>query len=490
VLEGFVAAILLLVGAFPETGASAPAAAAFPLDIYFDLKQALANTTNWIWFVLAVAVGLLVRASALVGTFWLLEEQPGPLLSALLSGVRVAGIAVVALFIPAGLFFSAVAVRYAPFGWIAAAGGLIVSLLVIRAALQLDVGGGRPRGHGVPEVPGFLAYAYLVAGLAAAMTVLARLGLWAPALLLFFSGPIHAVFLVGWREHTRAGTYPGGGAISLAATGLVVVLIGGAAIYDRELAEHPPVGRPTAEGMLLILGGVDSTAKTGALADLDPRDVGFLRRRAVLLSYRPDAQPYRQQDTRGDLETIARAVARQIRHIESPRALVGHSQAALILDRILRLGLAAPDASVEFAASPPYSPFLDVPLPDRSGEGKPGGDFTRGLAKVVDLIGGELHIDVPASPVRLNEVIVQTGPIPRLAVWPIADSVWLDGDWRRSGETNVVAFTDHVGVTNNGRALTLARRFLSGESVSDDESSWRGFFAAVTRYAFEPWRPR
>jgi len=79
--------------------------------------------------------------------------------------------------------------------------------------------------------------------------------------------------------------------------------------------------------------------------------------------------------------------------------------------------------------------------------------------------------------------------VSRVSVWALGDSVWLDSDWRRPGEINLLALTDHVGVTNNSRALDATRNFLGGARITDDEVSWRAFLATVVRYAFEPWRP-
>ncbi len=116
--------------------------------------------------------------------------------------------------------------------------------------------------------------------------------------------------------------------------------------------------------------------------------------------------------------------------------------------------------------------------------------MARQLAVVFDRIGAlTWSVDTPASPPRLEPVVVIDAPFPRLAVWALGDSVWLDRDWRRPGETNVVAITDHVGVANNGRALGLVEDFFARRPLNDDESSWRGALVSLLRYAFEPWRP-
>jgi hypothetical protein len=120
-----------------------------------------------------------------------------------------------------------------------------------------------------------------------------------------------------------------------------------------------------------------------------------------------------------------------------------------------------------------------------------GGDVSRGLAWLLRGLGAlSFDVDAPASPVRLDPVVVIDSRVPRLSVWALGDSVWLDRDWRRPGEVNMVALTDHVGVTNNRRSFQSVRTFFSGRALADDETSWRGAAVALLRYAFEPWRPQ
>lgn len=240
----------------------------------------------------------------------------------------------------------------------------------------------------------------------------------------------------------------------------------------------------------MLLGGADSTSKTGALTELDPRDVGFDREAATVLSYAAAGDAYEAKETRADLYEVARRVARQIDAAPTPRLLLGHSQAALILDRIIGEGLTAPDRSVVFAPPPPVPPALRVPPPGQEGRGRVAGDVARAVARLLKLVGPTpFDIDAPASPTNLRPVVVIDKKVTRVAIWALGDSVWLDTDWRRPGEVNMVVLTDHVGITNNGRALSAARAFLAGRRIEGDEVSWRGFLAAVVRYAFEPWRP-
>ncbi|MGH2729828.1 MAG: hypothetical protein ACRDJI_04385, partial [Actinomycetota bacterium] len=200
---------------------------------------------------------------------------------------------------------------------------------------------------------------------------------------------------------------------------------------------------------------------------------------------------YTAEDTRGDLSAVADFMSEQIADAETPRVVLGHSQASLIVDEMLSRGVSTLDRVVVLAPSLAPPPSIDIPDPDESGPGKAGGDVARGFAHFLDFVGfTPFDVDAPASPTNLSPAAVADADVPRLAVWALGDSVWLEGDWRRPGEINVVALTDHVGVTNNARAFSAARDFLAGKEVAGDEASWRGFLVSAFRYAFEPWRPR
>jgi hypothetical protein len=489
-LEGAIAALLIGLGVLREAESGAAAGAAFPLGSYFDLKQTIGLAPSWIVATAAIFLSVLVRGASLSATLWLSEGRPGSFAVAWMRGILQSARAALFLFPAAALMFIGVATRYAPFLWIAAVVGVIPSVALARRAVRIDVGKGAPRGSGVPEIPAWLAYAYLVAASSAALSLLDRVSPLAAATLLLCLAPFHALMLLGWREHLRDETYPGGGATALAVTAVAVLLLAGASVYDRVIREPSPVGRTTADGSLLLLGGADSTWRTGALADFDARDLGYRRSAARLLSYRGDSDRYTKEDTRADLAVIARVISSQVASAPEPRALLGHSQAALILDRILRMGLEAPERAVVIAPSSPAPPSVDIPPPGRNGRGRVGGDIARAFSRGLDLVGlTPFNVDAPASPTNLEQVVIVDPPLPRLAVWALADSIWLEGDWRRPGETNIVVLTDHVGATNNGRSAEAAREFLAGGRVADDSASWRGLLVSILRYAFSPWRP-
>ncbi len=491
-LEGLVGALLILAGGLPASAAAAPSTAVFPLDVFFDVKQAISFGRNWSYVVAAVGAGILIRGAVLAATLWLSDGRPGPFVAAWARASRLALIAALALLPSATLFFAGAASRYAPYIWIGALLGLLPSIFLARRAAKLDVGAGDPQGGGVPEAPNFITYAYLVTAFGAAMSVLADDGKWAAALLVACLGPLHALFLVGWREHVRSGTYPGGGTIVTIASALLVLAFFSLAGYDRFIRDPAPVRKAPGRGLLIVLGGADSTSKSGALADLDPRTVGYRRSKARQLSYRGPGKAYEINDTRVGLERAAEVVARQIKTATRPRNLLGHSQAALILDRILADGLPAPERAVMLAAPPATPPLVNVPRPDEPGPGRAGGDLTRMVAAGLDKIGMDpSDVDAPNSPTNLQAVVVRGSDVPRLYVWALGDSVWLDGDWRRPGDViNLIALTDHVGVTDNAAALAAANDFFAGARVSNDESSWKGVAVGVLKYTFAPWRPR
>ncbi|HEX2295274.1 MAG TPA: hypothetical protein VHN37_08200 [Actinomycetota bacterium] len=484
--EGVLAGVLVLTGAFPGDGAAAASAAVFPLDVFFDVKQALAHGRGWPWFGAAASLSVVVRSGVLALTLWLKDERRGDLAVTWVRCMRLTSIAVVALLPSAALLFAGVAIRYAPFVWIGALAGFVPSVWLARRAAAGDAGAGAPAGKGVPEIGTFLGYAFVVTLLAAAMSVLGGTGRWAVALLLACSAPLHALYLLGWRTHLQQETYPAGGSVAVAVTVLGVLGLAGATVYDRYVRETPPVASARSGATFALLGGADSTSETGALSELDPRDFGFAAEDAVVLSYSA-LDSYAAEDTHRDLRRVAVEVAGQLGGLDQPVYVLGHSQAAGILDR-LPGGL--PDAAVVISPPPKAAPPVEVPPPGARGPGKPGGDSARVLAGLLDAVGaGGFDVDAPAAPVHL-EPLRSFSRMRRMAVWALGDSVWLQGDWRRAGETNVVAISDHVGAVNDARAVSAARRFLAGLPVRSDAASWRGALAAALRYAFEPWRPR
>ena len=489
--EGLVAAALVLVGVFPATGASAAAGAVFPLDVFFDLKQTLALAPSRLAFAALIAASILVRGVVLTITLWLAEESRASLPHALRSGVSLSATAMLALFPSVTFFYAGTAIRYAPFIWVGAVLGLFPALYLARRAVRLDVGTLRPRASRLPEGFAYLGYGSLIALSAAAMSSLGHLSPVGAAAVLACVGPLHGLFLLGWRQHSEAGTYPGGGALSTGIAAIVIAVLLAGTVYDRYIYDPAPVGRVSSNGDLLLLGGVDSTIDEGALADFDVRQVGYSAEDSETLSYVGAGRRHTKRDTHRDLGDVAEVVAGQIDEAEAPRFLLGHSQAGVVLDRILDRGLTAPDRSALLAPPPVFPPSFEVPPPGRDGEGVVGGDVARGLAWLLGKVGAvTFDIDAPAAPVHLEPVVVIEARVPRLAVWALGDSVWLDRDWRRPGEVNVAAFTDHVGVTNNRRSLQTVRSFFAGQEIADDESSWRGAAVVLLRYAFEPWRPQ
>ena len=489
-VEALLVAFLVGTDALPAGGGTAPAVAAFPLDIYFDIREALTHGHDWVWFASIVATSIMFRSLVLSSSLWLADGAKGSLAVAWAGAARLCAIAAVALLPAAAVFFTATAIRYAPFIWLGALLGLVPAVILARHGVRLDSGTGPPPGKGVPELFGFLAYAYLIALSGYTLQVIGDESAVLAALFVASLGPLHAIFFLGWREHVREEKFPGGGLVSAVATAALVGLLLVTSVYDRYVRNPPPVPSAEASGTLLLLGGVDSTSKTGALSDFDPRYVGFRDSQTRVLSYKGIDQPYTAKDTRGDLREIAEAVGDQIAAIENrPIFLLGHSQAALILDRMIESGGPLPDRASQFAPSPPIPPPFEVPKPDVVAAGKPGGDLARGFASLMDLVGLEaFDIDAPASPVRVGRVVEPRG-VDRVSVWALGDSVWLYGDWRRPGETNVIAISDHVGVTNNSRAIDATKRFFEGKKIEGDEESWKGGLASLLGHAFAPWRP-
>ena len=487
--EGVFGGILIGLGIVPSSGAAATIGAAFPLNVFFDVKQALAQTSSWWMWGAVMLLSIVLRSASLAATIAIADES-GDFFMVWRRTARVTAIASAVLLPSAVLMFSGTASRYAPFIWAGALVGFFPALWFVRRAVALSSSAVPGERSVIPEGSSFLAYSYMSVLLGAAMSSFGEGGRLASAAIVVFAAPLHALIFVGWREHARTSTYSGGGTIALAVTAIAVAILLTGTIYDRYVRDFPPVGRTSGRGTLLMLGGVDSTAKTGALAEIDVRTFGYPDERARLLSYRPDGRPTTKADTHGDLIEVAEAVSEQVADTDGPISLLGHSQAGLILDRMIDRGIPAPERSAILAPPPPFPPLVEIPPVDETGTGKPGGDAARAFAAALDAVGLEsFQVDTAAFPTNLEPVVLIDSQIRRLSVWALGDSVWLDRDWRRPGETNVVALTDHVGVVKNERAVTATRSFFQGAAVERDEASWRGAFVSLLRHSFAPWRP-
>ncbi|HYP23134.1 MAG TPA: hypothetical protein VEV43_06140, partial [Actinomycetota bacterium] len=197
--------------------------------------------------------------------------------------------------------------------------------------------------------------------------------------------------------------------------------LGAATLYDRYVRETPPVARARSDATFALLGGADSTSRTGALSDIDPRDFGFDARSGVVLSYDPRSAAYSAADTHRDLREVAGAVAIQLGELDQPVYVLGHSQAAGVLDR---LDGASPQAAVVISPPPKRVPPVEVPPPGVRGPGKPGGDATRALAGLLEAAGlGGFDIDAPSAPVHLDPAGGSDSGTRRMAVWALGDSV-------------------------------------------------------------------
>jgi hypothetical protein len=482
-VEAVLAAVLVLVGVFAADAAATSGAGVYPMGLFHDLKQALA-LASWPVFVIAVAISVAIRSLGLATTLWIAEGRNGKLTAPWIAVLRWSAVGVVTLLPSAVLYTVGVAVRYAPFIWLAGGLGVFTAALLARGAVSVDAGTGLPQTATVPEFGSFLGYGLFLSAAAAFVQTTVDAA-WAWALLLLVLGPLNCLMLLGWRERLRTGHRSAAASWVLAAVVLGPLLLFFVSLNDRSFRNPQPETHLRREVRLAVLQGVDSTTETGALAGFDPRDVGVARGRRLLLSYRGSGEPYEAEDTRGDLDVTAQRILERLGEVDPPFVLLGHSQAALIMDRVLKDGAPGGLESIASLAPPPPTPS---PLDLRPGG--PGHLAATGLAGLLDLVGlTPFDVDAQASPTNLEPVVVDSPPVSRLAVWALGDSVWLDGDWRRPGEYNVAVLTDHVGITRNDRALAVTTSFFRGNSIQDDESSWRGLLVEVLRYVFEPWRP-
>ncbi len=486
-LEAVAGAWLIGLGVFPTGAASAASTAAFPSDVFFDVKQTIAYASSWVWVVLALALSVVVRGTVLAATLYLSDgpRRGASLPRYLLVAGRLAAVAAAASIPSAALYYAGVALRYAPLIAVAAALGVpVAAALAVRAANALVEG----VGSRAPGLWGYLGYGYVVCLLGAALSALAAIGAWLAALLVVIVAPLHAAALLGWREHARHGTEALPSTTVAVITLAAIVGLGGMAV-SRRFATTPPVAEVHPHRTLLLLGGWDSTSRSGDLFQLHLSELGFDRRHARVLSYRGPGKRYHRRDTHGPLGPVARRVARQIARVKRP-VVLADGQGGWIVDRILERGLHAPRRAATMASLPDTRPPLSAPRPGHHGPGEAGADLTRIVEWVMSEAGlAHLDIDAPAAPVHLRPVEPPTGPPARLVIFSVDDAAWLTGDWRRPGATNLVSLADHSGVPADPYAVHAAGSFLRGHRVASDASSWRSVLVEVIAYAFAPWRP-
>lgn len=488
-IEGVIGAILVAGGMWPASTASAASTAVFPLDIFFDVKQGIAYSSSWSELFLVIVLSVAVRTTVLTASLYLSDhgEQAALPYKYWFSCVRWAALSAVAFVPSAALYYMGVAGRYSPFVAVAGLLGVPVAAFGVRKVMGVLVPGDPPAGRG-PTLFEALAYGYILCFVGAAMSVLGAKSSGLAALMLAPVGPLNALVLLGWREHIRSGREPGRGTFAALLTVVVGLGLSGIAVIDR-FASSPPQSDPKPQTTLLLLGGQDSTMRASDLEQIHLSQIGFDRHHARVLSYDGPGHDYSKAATHRNLDVTARRVAAQIKEVERS-SLLGHSQAALIMDRILAKGLPAPSREVDMAPPPVYPPPLSAPPPGKSGSGKPGADLTRivdwGLHRA-GLPGFE--IDAPAAPVHLGRVVVVHPKIPRLAIFSVDDAAWLTGDWRRPGEVNTISLADHSGVVYDGYALDVTKRFFAGKKVAGDQRSWKSVLVDVVSYAFGPWKP-
>lgn len=486
---GSFGALLVGMGVFPARPVTAPVVAVFPIDVYFDVKHWLAHATGWPGLALALGIALAARSALCAATLWIAAGRSGAFAPVWGRAARLAARAA-PTFLPGAVFmFAGVALRYAPFVWIGAAAGIAAAARMTRRAAALEVE--RAISPAAPSVGGVLAYGYLLSAIGALLWVTGQRSPWLSALVLLAAAPLHTLVLLGWRAEAEGEVRPGAERAVAALTATAVVVFGAAAVFDRERGQPAAgPGGPVYEGSLLLLGGADSTTRSGALVDFDPRSVGFSHRDTTLASYRAPLHPYEMADTRRDLRTIAPVIAEQVQDKERPVTLLGHSQAASIVDHMIDAGLELPDSAAVIAAPPPRPPQVSVPPRGENGAGFAAAALTRLLQSSLDAAGlPTFDVDAPAGPTQQEATIVRSPAVPRLAVWALGDSVWLDDDWRRPGESNVVVLTDHVGAVKNPHSLAAVRGFFGNAHVPSHERDWRSVLVNVVRFTFEPWRP-
>ena len=218
---------------------------------------------------------------------------------------------------------------------------------------------------------------------------------------------------------------------------------------------------------------------------------GSRPRNASLLSY-SDGSRYTKADTRRDLNDVRGGHRRPDRERRATGLDVGHSQAALILDRMISFRRNASRGFGCYLTPTGHRSPSERPGTRRGRSGAPRRGSHRGASRGCSIVSDSRRTRSTPGRVRRTwamSCLRATVGFTRMSVWALGDSVWLDSDWRRENETNLVSISDHVGAVEDLYALDRPRRFFAGDEIGDDEGSWRDALATTLRYTFAPWRP-
>ncbi len=265
-------AALLLLGLVPANGSVAPAAAVWPFDLYFDLKQTVAYSSGWLAFGAILVVVILIRSLLLALTATLADGPDASIRRALRGAVGLGLVGALLLVPVAGLYFVAVAIRYAPFAWVAGGLGLLIGWRLCRRGVGLDAGVAA-QGGPVPEFSSFVLYAVALIALGATIASLSGRSTAAAALLVVCVGPLHALVWIGWRRRAAEESLRPRAERWRHSPSFFLAFFTSSAI-DRNLRDYDVVPADY-EGSLLLLGGADSTSKTGTLLISTPVPSGM-----------------------------------------------------------------------------------------------------------------------------------------------------------------------------------------------------------------------
>jgi hypothetical protein len=335
-----------------------------PLDLVHDLGALVAHAGGWPAFLGGVAVSLVLRSLVLAALLG------GVTRARFLFALRFYAAVGPLAFAAAALLYSGQALLFVALFWAGVA--LTVGLLLCTAALPWTApprlaAALRPAAHA-----GFRAGtvgAYLLA--------LTLLGWFADAggrgfmvALVPVSGALTWLAIrvlledPGWRVARRAGAL----AFATLALWLAALVLSGPAGPPEPGDDDPQLA-----GSILLMSGVDSGSGTGAILELDPRTLGWTCEQTYYFSYagpgdgqpRRNAQcdihtgaPYGPQDTLRPTEELIDHLAAQVRHLEPPAVVAGHSQAAWLVWEAASRGLLEGVDAIVLVGALPQNPVV------------------------------------------------------------------------------------------------------------------------------------
>ena len=495
-----------------------------PLDLFHDLRYAFLLSPSYLGFVLALVTLLGLRMLAFL-LYWsviagLSEER-------LKNWLLFYGLALLLLFIPAGLTYAFAATQHSILFELYIVAVLVSLILLAPGPVLFD----RSRQLKISLWQG---YAHLMArpltflGLPMVMFVtLTGSGALIALVDDILGGPVRLAVMaslvslasltvlgLGWLYFLSVDDIaeePGSVWGHAVTAGLVLVVVVFAVNFSRSPWPPPPLqwSDPPNDNIQVIMPGIDSATGLGAMVGYDMTFQGYPPERTVFYSYRGPGEgttplPYTFSDTHQSIQDSAQQLRRTLQRVKQAFPgqqvdIVALSLAGWIV-RYYLLDLYDPSEvpiieHVVIFSVPGVGALAPFPPSGQHGQGFIGAQAMRLLFAFGRAINySHVRFDSPIW----RQIVYQprfveslTFPlhnpnVPELVLWSVRDLPGLAGPRPLPGTRTVIVPTYHADVPWHPKSLETVRRFLADRPIPKD-GIWH-LIHRVSWYGAAPWK--